>query len=368
MSLSFLGMGTAVPRGSLSQDEIAAHINRVAFERTDSQKRLVRTLFRSTEIEHRGIVVLSGNADEAVESALQFYGAAQGASDRGPTTGARMARYGQEAGKLAADAARKGLADAAISRDAITHLITVSCTGFYAPGVDVALIKELGLSPDVGRLHVGFMGCHGAINGLRAAHAIAGADHNARVLLCAVELCSLHFQYDWKRDHLVANSLFADGAAAVVAGWRGDADADEGYWAVRACGSHLFADSEDAMSWTIGDHGFEMTLSARVPELIAGGLAEWITRWLGSQGMTRRDVASWAVHPGGPKILSAAAEAIALTDADLTASREILAAHGNMSSPTVLFILERMRALKAPKPCVVMGFGPGLMVEAAMLE
>src|ERR1043165_6719782 len=155
MSLSFLGIGTAPPRGSLSQDAIAANINKAAFERTDSQKRLVRTLFRSTEIERRSLVLLEGSADEALENAFKFYRPAQDAGDLGPTTGARMARYGQEAGKLAAEAARAALADAAISSGTITHLITVSCTGFYAPGVDVALIKELGLSPDVGRLQIG---------------------------------------------------------------------------------------------------------------------------------------------------------------------------------------------------------------------
>ncbi|HLX60438.1 MAG TPA: type III polyketide synthase [Planctomycetota bacterium] len=365
MSLSFLGMGCAAPAHSIAQNDLAAYINRVAFQRTDSQKRLVKTLFQATEIERRGIVLAQS---DVLDGPQQFYGEAQHADDFGPGTGARMRRYSEEAGALAGEAARKALADAALSASEITHLITVSCTGFYAPGADVALIKELGLPPDVARLHVGFMGCHGAINALRAAHAIAEANHSARVLVCAVELCSLHFQYAWKRDHLIANSLFADGAAAVVAAWNKEESSPRGFWNVRATGSYLFPESEDAMSWRIGDHGFEMTLSARVPDLIAGNLAKWMARWLESQKLTRDAVASWAVHPGGPRILDSVAESLQLSEADLAPSRAILAEHGNMSSPTVLFILERMRAMNAAKPCVVLGFGPGLAVEAALLE
>ena len=130
------------------------------------------------------------------------------------------------------------------------------------------MIKSLGLSPEVGRVHIGFMGSHGALNGMRAAHAIAASDPHATVLLCAVELCTLHFQYGWNRDQMVANSLFADGAAALIVSSRTDANVPRESWDVCATGSFLFADSEDAMSWNIGDHGFEMTLSPRVPDLI----------------------------------------------------------------------------------------------------
>src|SRR5262249_12623418 len=150
------------------------------------------------------------------------------------------------------------------SPNRITHVITVSCSGFHAPGFDVALIKKLGLSRAVARTHVGFMGCHGLLNGLRVAQGFIGSDPSACVLLCAVELCSLHHQYRWDSEQIVANSLFADGATAVVAR---DGDRETPYvYELQATGSTLIDDSEDAMSWRIGDHGFTMTLSARVPE------------------------------------------------------------------------------------------------------
>ncbi len=141
-----------------------------------------------------------------------------------------------------------------------------------------------------------------------------------------------------------------------------------GAWRVTANGSCLIPDSRDAMSWTIGDHGFEMTLSRRVPGLIREHLRPWLESWLRGRGLHRQRVGSWAIHPGGPRILESIAEALELSDAQLAASREVFAAHGNMSSPTVLFIVEHLRGRLAPLPCVALGFGPGLVVEAALFE
>ncbi|MEI6232868.1 MAG: type III polyketide synthase [Planctomycetota bacterium] len=364
MSVALLGLGTASPKHSMLQPDLSEHINCISYQRKDSQKRLLNSLFRTTEIDQRGSVLLdAGDGERPDESRLKFYAAAQSETDNGPTTRERMKRYALEAAALADEAARKACVNAGVEFAAITHLITVSCTGFYAPGVDISLIKSLGLSVDVGRIHVGFMGCHGALNGLRAAHAIAKSDSNAVVLLCAVELCTLHFQFGWNRDFMVANSLFADGAGALVISNR-----EAHNWLhVLATGSHVFADSEDAMSWNIGDHGFEMTLSARVPDLIGEHLAPWLSRWLDRQGVALNDVASWAIHPGGPRILTAVADALKLSESDLAPSRQILAQHGNMSSPTVIFILDRLRQVNAPAPCVILGFGPGLVAEAALL-
>ena len=367
MNSSLLGLATATPLHSMAQDDLAAHVNRISHQRSDSQKRLLKTLFRSTEIERRGSVLLEHpSANAPIDNPLKFYREAESAEDNGPSTRERMERYSREACALALDASRKALADAGTSGAKITHLVTVSCTGFYSPGIDIFLMKALELSPETARLHVGFMGCHGAINGLRAAHAIASSDPNATVLLCAVELCTLHFQYGWNRDRMVANSLFADGAAALVVA--AQSEARQSFWNVRSTGSFLFGNSEDAMSWNIGDHGFEMTLSSRVPDLIGGDLAPWLTRWLGTQGLKIEDIKSWAIHPGGPRILTAVAETLRLSDVNLAASRLILGRHGNMSSPTVVFILEHLRKLSAAKPCVMLGFGPGLVAEVALLD
>jgi prepilin-type processing-associated H-X9-DG protein len=199
------------------------------------------------------------------------------------------------------------------------------------------------------------------LNGLRAARAYAASDPAAVVLLVAVELCTLHLQYGWDAGQSVANALFADGAAAVVVG---AGDGPE----LAAHGSCLFADSRDAMTWTIGDHGFAMTLSAKVPDLIAAELQPWLSGWLAQHGLTVAEVGGWAVHPGGPRILDSVQRALGLPDGATAISRQVLAACGNMSSPTVVFILERMWRAAVPRPWVALGFGPGLTAEAALLR
>ena len=278
----------------------------------------------------------------------------------GPTTSERSSVYAAEAPPLAVDAASKALRESGFDPWSITHLITVSCTGFVAPGIDRALIEQLGLRPTVERTHVGFMGCHGALNGLRVANAFTTADPAARVLLCAVELCSIHYHYGDDPEKIVANALFADGAASVVGTGSG------GGWSVVANGSCLIPDSADAMGWTIGDHGFEMSLARRVPSLIAQSLESWMRAWLDQHNLTIDQVGGWAIHPGGPKILDAAAEALSLPAEALGPSRQVFADYGNMSSPTVLFIIDALRRADAALPCIALGFGPGLVVEAAL--
>ncbi len=280
----------------------------------------------------------------------------------GPSTGFRMQMYTELAPALAERAASEALARSEVLPRDITHVITVSCTGFMAPGIDVELIGRLGLSPTVERTHVGFMGCHGAINGLRVARGLVAAEPQAKLLLCAVELCCIHFCTHWEPNRIVGNAVFSDGAAALV----GSGERDENEWQLAACGSCLIPESTDAMRWAVGDHGFEMTLSPRVPDLICDHLRPWLTAWLDRQGLTLGDVASWAVHPGGPRILSAVEESLDLPREATAMSREVLAEYGNMSSPTVLFILDRLRQSNAPRPCVALGFGPGLVAEAAL--
>jgi predicted naringenin-chalcone synthase len=277
-----------------------------------------------------------------------------------------MERYAQEAPGLALRAARAALADAGVTAPeapSVSHLVTVSCSGFRAPGFDIELIRGLGLDPSVARTHVGFMGCHGALNGLRVARAFVEADPSRRVLLCAVEMCSLHYDYRTGTSHILANALFADGAAAVVAG-----GGPAGGWRHAASGSVLLPGSADQMTWSIGDHGFEMGLSPRVPQTIAEHLRPWLERWLSAQGLGLAAVASWAIHPGGPRILDVVEKALGLPPDATSDSRAVLEECGNMSSPTVLFILERLRRRGAALPCVALGFGPGLTAEAALFR
>jgi predicted naringenin-chalcone synthase len=276
-----------------------------------------------------------------------------------------MARFEEDAPKLAGEAAVLALEDAGLDAAQVTHLVTVSCTGFFAPGPDTVLVDLLGLPSTVERTNVGFMGCHGALNGLRVAAAFAGADPGARVLVSSVELCSLHMAYDWTPDTLVANSLFGDGAAAVVGVGRG-VETGEDAWRLEASGTCRLPDSAHAMSWRIGDHGFRMTLSSAVPEIIQGHLRAWLVGWLGEAGLGLEDIATWAVHPGGPRILSAVDQALDLPPKASEVSRSVLSEFGNMSSATILFILDRLSRTGGPRPCVGLAFGPGLVAEVAL--
>ena len=360
--LHLAGLGTAVPPGVLKQTDAAEGSG--LFCGADARRaRALEMLYGRSGVETRNTVVVRADRG-TLQQRVPFYPAACGPEDRGPTTGQRMAVYEAEAPPLAEAAARRALEDASIPVDTITHLVTVSCTGFFSPGLDAALIDALALPRTVHRTHVGFMGCHGALNGLGVAASQAG-EADARILLCAVELCSLHFAYGWNSEMLVANTLFADGAAAVV-GVPVQNGASSG-WSVQAQGTFLMPESSDAMSWRIGDHGFRMTLSAEVPELIRTNLGGWLGGWLKHQGLGVEDVGSWAVHPGGPRILEAVEDAVALENGALDASWDVFRVHGNMSSPTVLFVLERLMKADAALPCVALAFGPGLVVEALLV-
>jgi alpha-pyrone synthase len=367
MTLAIFGIGTAVPPTSVTQQEgqrIARWVNCPTGEQTG----WLPHIYGQCGIDKRhmclGRAVIRDILDETRESRSIFLPRTR-TDDRGPTTGERMAVYGKEAPALAIESARLALARSGLASEQITHLITVSCTGFQAPGVDVALIENLSLARTTQRTHVGYMGCHGALNGLRVARAFVEADPRTRVLVCAVELCSIHYHYGWDPQRVIANALFADGAASLVAG-PGTA-APAAAWQVVACGSCLIPDSAGAMTWTVGDHGFAMTLSKKVPSIIAANLRPWLESWLAENGVRLQDVQSWAIHPGGPRILDAVVESLGLDRQAATPSREVFAAYGNMSSPTVLFILDHLREHRAARPCVALGFGPGLNAEATLL-
>jgi predicted naringenin-chalcone synthase len=364
MSLAIHRIGIAVPPETISQDD-GLQVARALAAATPEQETWLPGMYKGTGIRSRGISFSSQLVCDVLEgtrlSDSPFLPTGD-PTDRGPSTGIRLQYYAQLAPPLALTACREAIAAADVEPAAFTHLITVSCTGFMAPGLDRYLTFALGLRPTIERTQVGFMGCHGAINGLRVANALA-CQPGSRVLLCAVELCSLHYHYSYNPSKMIANAIFADGAAALV----GHSAKDHEPWRVLATGSCYIPNSEDAMTWTIGDNGFEMTLARNVPGLIARHLRPWLEDWLGRLGVGLDGVRSWAVHPGGPKILVAVEEALQLKPTALATSREVFADHGNMSSPTVLFILRRLMEQQAARPCLMLGFGPGLVAEAALV-
>lgn len=361
--MQICGIGLATPGVPINQSDlldIACSYNAA----TDRERTKLKRIYRGSQVKQRH-TVLSGGAtgpQQAIDHILSFYQATS--LTRGPSTRQRMAMYEAKALPLAAAACRQALLRSNTPPDSITHLITVSCTGFSAPGLDAGLIDTIELSPSVGRTHIGFMGCHGAINGLRIADALTTANTAERVLLCSTELCTLHFQYGCDPQDTVANALFADGSAAVVGSSpSGGASAPT----TKAFHSCKLAATQDKMSWRVGDHGFQMRLEPQVPEIILQELKPVVANWLAGLSLGICDIAGWAIHPGGPKIIDAVEQSLGLPPRATQASRVVLREYGNMSSPTVLYILDQLC-----NPCrdgliVVMGFGPGLTVELALL-
>ncbi len=370
-SFEILGLGTALPEHSISQHGAAIFATTCVAPDSDqshSRSAVIQALYRRAGVQTRHSVLLESSS-EGEATAERFYRYASSADDRGPSTSERMCRYEAEAPRLAARAAAAALADGQVAASCVTHLITVSCSGFSAPGVDLFLMRELGLVSHVSRTHVGFMGCHGALNALRVAQAFAAADPDSVVLICAVELCTLHHQYGWDPGRIVANSLFADGAAAVAGhAHSGTGDGNPGPGRLVASASHVIPDTAEMMTWNVRNSGFEMSLSPEVPGIITRFLPRVLAEFLAQHQLTPSDICSWGIHPGGPRILSAAAEAAGLSEIQLEPSASVLRRFGNMSSPTILFILRDLRLAGAPAPCVLLGFGPGLNVEMALLK
>ena len=372
-SAGIAGMGFALPEHHASQESFTEFIIQTLDPPKDDVE-FLRVVARRAGVDRRGAVFLDASADAGAPVAQRFYRrAAEGSI---PTTAERMAAYAQWAPPLAIAAAREALREAKPlgcgSPTGITHLVTFSCTGFGAPGVDASVIRALELHSDVQRVNIGFMGCHAAINAMRVGKAIVEASPAACVLLVGVEVCSLHLIYGRRRDQLIASCLFGDGAAAVVM-----TGAEGAPIRIVDTASALFPGSAGAMHWTVGDHGFEMGLSEDVPALIATHIGPWIDRWLARAGVdaeVMRTEALWCVHPGGPRVLHAVAEAMNLPSGAMHDSRAVLRDHGNMSSVTTLFILDRLRRAHATsgsaelRRVIALGFGPGLAGEAALIE
>ncbi len=361
MTAVIASIGTAVPRGRMSQTQLLAMARGLSHEELDGR---VARVYENAGIDGRNSVLFF---EEDGVASQRFFEQAADRFDRGPTTSARLAIFRQFAGSLAMEASAQAIDRAGLGASEVTHIVTASCTGGDAPGVDQAIVRGLGCSVDVERTHLGFMGCHAAINALRVARAIAESDEGACVLVCCVELCTLHFQYGARMDGQVANALFADGAAAAVV--RRAAASEPALFEIKGTASRIFEGSEDAMAWVVGDHGFEMTLSARTPVLLRDRVPGWVSAWLGREGLGVGDIAGWAIHPGGPRVLDEVSGALGLGEDAADASRAVLREHGNMSSATVLFVLERMsRAMRGREMCCAMAFGPGLAAEGLLVQ
>lgn len=284
------------------------------------------------------------------------------------STGRRMARFVEEALPLGDEALRAVLSAADLRAEEIGLLAVVSCTGYATPGLDILLARDLGMTPEVQRLHVGHMGCYAALPALAAAADAVVARGKTAALLC-LELTSLHVQPATEdAGQMVAHALFADAAAAVAL--RPQGEGATGLEVVDVVARTDVARSA-MMTWDVTDHGFRMGLSPRVPAVLrkhVGSVAEGL---LAAHELRPADVAGWAVHPGGPRIVEAVTKRLGLSQEQVAESEGVLRDYGNCSSATVLLILERMLAsgrLKGGDHVVAMAFGPGLTLYMTLLR
>ena len=361
MSAYLHSIATAVPSSSYTQEE-AARVMLDALEPGSRAAKLVHRIYAHSGIEKRHSVIedlRSASGGDFIDGNGRFLS---------PSTGVRNDHYARHARPLFAEAARRTLEAAAdIQPGDITHVITVSCTGFYAPGPDFELVRDLGLNPGVRRVHVGFMGCYAAFPALTMARAFCAENPDAVVLVVTLELCSLHLEPSEVVDDILAFSVFGDGASAALV----SAKAPKGRPAFRmvALDSTIAPNSEKDMAWTIGDRGFKMVLSTYVPRILEAETAGVVDPVLERAGWSRSDIDIWAVHPGGRAILDKVRDGLDIDESQLSPSRSVLRDYGNMSAATILFVLKEVLSGTSPgQRTMAMAFGPGLTVESGLLE
>jgi len=283
-----------------------------------------------------------------------------------PSTYKRNELYIQHAPKLALQAATEAIKRWGGLPSDITHVISVSCTGFIAPGIEFLLHEQLGMKNTVQRYGLNFMGCFGAFRGLALADSFAQQSSKNRVLLVCTELCSLHIQTEFTLNYIIGNALFADGAAAVIVGTQ-PREHEKILWELDHFKFFALPDSQEVMTWKVGEHGFIMNLGPEVPVHIGNNIKS-----IGQElvaGHTTLDKISWLIHPGGKSIISVIEKACDINPEKTQASWDILANYGNMSSPTFLFVLERDLALKNNREWGIgLAFGPGLSVDGVLLH
>lgn len=365
MSVFVHHIETAVPETAYDQAFIG-EVMKAQLEGDRRTQRLLGRIYRQSGIDQRHSVI-SDFVPGAPEG--DFYDP-QAQKLKVPSTRVRNERYTEHAKALATCLAKKCVARCSdIEPGDISHIITVSCTGFFAPGLDYYLVKELGLPAHVQRYHLGFMGCYATFPALRMAQAFCEADPEAVVLVMGLELCTLHFQPQTDVDTLISTSVFADGAAAAIVSARNpqpDANALE----MRGFATTLTPTGEQDMAWTIGDTGFDMVLSSYVPDIIESNIREATMPLLETLAQGQDAIDHWAIHPGGRAILDKVARGLELSPAQMEPSREILRNYGNMSSVTVLFILKAIaeNSAHAGESVYAMAFGPGLTVESGLFS
>jgi predicted naringenin-chalcone synthase len=357
-----ISIGTAVPQYGTKQSSILDFM--VSAYDDEQVTRKLGLLFNHSGIESRYSSLPDFNNTNIKEP---FFNGHNG----DPTVEERLNVYKEEALTLAAAAIQDSFQKIAssVSEFGITHLITVTCTGIYAPGLDAELISYLNLSNEIFHTGINFMGCNAAFHALKISDMITKTDENAMVLIVCAELCTLHFKPKNNHDNLLSNTIFGDGAAALIV--TSDVYAKQhhhsgldinGFYAI------ILDKGKDLMGWNINPVNFEMILDSRVPEFIGEEIDEIILKASNKLQIKPEAIDNWAIHPGGKKILDTIKRQLKMKDDDLYHSYKVLNDYGNMSSPTILFVLNEIlkSELKTDETIFSIGFGPGISIETAL--
>lgn len=355
-----ISIGTAVPAHKHKQEDILDFMQRV-YALNEIDKRKLKFLYRQGGIDTRYSVI----PDYSLPAAQwQFYSLSENLEPF-PKLELRMKWFQQEAAPLSLQAIKKCVEK--FPHNKITHLITVSCTGMSAPGLDLELLELLQLPATTFRTSVNFMGCYAAIHALKIADAFCKTDKNTNVLIVCTELCTLHFQKENTVDNITSSMLFSDGAAAVLV----SGDEEEEGLTINNFYSTVALKGKQDMAWELSSKGFLMTLSSYVADMIEENFDKLVQDALTAANSSRESITNWCIHPGGKKILEAVHNSLGFTNGQLQPCYDILREYGNMSSPTVLFVLERiMKDLNRQEPGKIFAaaFGPGLTMETIILS
>jgi len=343
-----LALHTDVPERCFSQDNVSAFYTQL-LQVSGRRQRAITTAMRYSGVEFRHSVVDTDFFNEI------------------KTTQQRNDRYMVEALPLGERVIRAGLDAAGVAAHDIDHFVIVSCTGFNVPGIDLLLAQRLGMSTRLSRTQIFGMGCYGAFPGIKRAIDSVRVRPGQLALVLSLELCTLHLQFDDSVESVVSTSLFADGAGMMLIG---EHDSLPGLTWID---SETYCDFNtlDDMSFNVTDHGFRMYLSSYVADVLAANVGDLVARLLDRNGLTREDIQFWAIHPGSKRIVEYIQKQLALTDEQAHFSLETLRDYGNMSSATVMFVLDRINQSGAPQPGdygVMMAFGPGLTMESLLVR
>ncbi|MEP6748437.1 MAG: type III polyketide synthase [Bacteroidota bacterium] len=356
-----ISIGTAIPAHKHRQEDIM-HFMQDVYAMNETDKRKLRFLYHQSGIETRHSVVADYNKNI---NEWKFYPHSENLEPF-PSLELRMIWYNKYAPPLSVDAIRNCI-DGYIPAKGITHLITVSCTGMSAPGLDLQVMELMDLPKNIYRTSINFMGCYAAIHAMKLADAICKHDVDAKVVIVCTELCTLHFQKEPTTDNIASSLLFADGAAAVLI--THNSFNKQGLY-IDNFYSEVVAKGKKDMAWELSSTGFLMTLSGYVPELIEEDFESLVGRALQHAKKTTKDITDWCIHPGGRRIVDSIAKTLHLPQTALQPSYDVMRDYGNMSSPTILFVLKKIMQQNKRQSSGIFGaaFGPGLTMETFVLS